>query len=85
MKDFEKMNDMIQNIDISDINAGAGGEEVRTVMKCEFCGYEDIWAGDYMNGVMYMCPEKSATYPVFGRCFSEVPSFHGIRYHHYKE
>lgn len=86
MEESKKGINLIKEAFLQEINAGSvGDEEVRTVMRCEYCGYEDIWAGNYLNGQMYVCPEKTATYPVFGRCFAPVPSFHGISFHHYKE
>ena len=53
-----------------EVIAGAGEEKrgVETVMRCDSCGWEQAWAGDYMNGQFYDCP------------ICKEHSYHGIRY-----
>ena len=43
------------------------GKGIKTLMRCEDCGWQINWAGNYMNNHYYDCPQ----------CFA--PQFHGIK------
>lgn len=51
-----------------EVTAGAGRREIKTMMHCDACGWEIAWLGDYMNGIVYDCPQ----------CFAHA--YHGIRH-----
>ena len=42
---------------------------LKTVMHCDSCSFELVWAGDYLNGLIYNCPHCGAH------------TYHGIMYY----
>ena len=58
----------LTNEQAEQVAAGTDDEGVKTMMLCDACGWKLAWAGDYLNGKYYDCPQ----------CFA--PAYHGI-YH----
>ena len=56
---------------------GGNDDDFRTFMRCDVCGFETVWQGNYLDGVMYWCPEHTDIFPVH-RCPADHPSFHGV-------
>lgn len=61
-KPIELTNEQAENV-----SAGTDGKGIKTLMRCEDCGWQINWAGNYMNNHYYDCPQ----------CFA--PQFHGIK------
>ena len=58
----------LTNEQAEQVAAGTDGNRVMTRMQCEACDWVQAWAGDYMNGIYYECPECGA------------PAYHGVGY-----
>lgn len=69
----------LSNDELKEITGGSGNG-VTTRMRCDVCGMELSWAGDYMNGVKYMCPQINGFILGTPKCTATEPSFYGYMY-----
>lgn len=76
--------DAINEVELSDDElkeiAGGLGNGVITCMRCDVCGIELEWAGNYMDGNMYMCPQTEGIWGGGPICTATKPSFHGYKH-----
>ena len=51
-----KTKEELDEKDLENVAGGNEGNSVTTLMKCDTCGHQEEWPGDYMNGKYYHCP-----------------------------
>lgn len=66
-EESETVGKKLKKISENDLNNVAGGTIYSTALRCDNCGFETVWAGDYMNSGTMKCP------------ICARPAFHAIR------
>ena len=81
MDNIEKKKSMELDDEVLDgVTGGSDDSGITTNMICDVCGFHTAWAGDYMNGIMYVCPKTRKTAFEDPTCSAKEPSFHGDHY-----